>query len=79
MRFKLPNFTARIFFFTLFALICTGNFSYAQPEPAKSATTAVPEGQAFDTPQKAVTALVQAAGNFDVPALLKIFGPDGKD
>jgi len=79
MRFKLPNFTARIFFFTLFALICTGNFSYAQPEPAKSATTAVPEGQAFDTPQKAVTALVQSAGNFDVPALLKIFGPDGKD
>ena len=79
MKFRLPNFTARIFLSTLFAIICTGNFSYAQPEPAKSATTAVPEGQAFDTPQKAAMALIQAAGNFDVPALLKIFGPEGKD
>jgi hypothetical protein len=79
MRFKLPNFTARIFFSILLALICTGNFSYAQSESAKSATPAVPKGQSFDTPQKAAAALIQAAGNFDVPALLNIFGPNGKD
>ncbi len=33
----------------------------------------------FDTPQLAADALIQAAGNDDVPAMLAIFGPDGKD
>jgi DUF2950 family protein len=79
MRFKLPNFTARIFFSIWLALICTGKFCYAQSESKKSPTTAAPKGQSFDTPQQAAAALIQAAGNFDVPALLNIFGPDGKD
>jgi hypothetical protein len=43
--------------------------------PASSAQTQ----RSFDTPQKAAEALIQAAGNYDVPALLEIFGPDGKD
>jgi DUF2950 family protein len=33
----------------------------------------------FATPQQAAEALIQAAENYDVPALLEIFGPDGKD
>jgi DUF2950 family protein len=33
----------------------------------------------FDTPQQAANALVEAADNFDVPALMQIFGPDGED
>lgn len=46
--------------------------------PANGATpSAAP--RAFDTPQQAADALVRAAAADDVPALLKIFGPEGKD
>jgi len=34
---------------------------------------------AFDTPQQAADALVKAAEAADVQALLRIFGPEGKD
>ncbi len=33
----------------------------------------------FATPQQAASALIEAAGKFDVPALLGIFGPAAKD
>jgi hypothetical protein len=33
----------------------------------------------FNSPKEAVEALLIAAENYDVPTLLKIFGPDGKD
>jgi Protein of unknown function (DUF2950) len=33
----------------------------------------------FDTPQQAAEALIKAAETYDVPALLEMFGPDGKD
>ena len=35
--------------------------------------------QTFDTPQSAADALVKAAADFDEIALVRIFGPDGKD
>jgi hypothetical protein len=46
----------------------------AQTQPA--ATTGA---KAFDTPQAAAEALIAAAGVYDVPALMTIFGPDGED
>jgi hypothetical protein len=36
-------------------------------------------GQAFATPGEAAQALIQAAGGYDVSALLNILGPDSKD
>jgi hypothetical protein len=33
----------------------------------------------FATPKQAADALIQAAANYDVPALMKLFGPDGED
>ena len=46
------------------------------------ATHGKPQSQSgsegFATPKEAADALIEAAGNFDVPALLKIFGQDGK-
>ena len=33
----------------------------------------------FGTPEEAAQALIQAAGNYDVPALLEILGPDARD
>jgi len=38
-----------------------------------------PKQRAFDTPEAAVEALIQAAGAYDVPALLDILGPQSKD
>jgi Protein of unknown function (DUF2950) len=37
------------------------------------------EQKAFDSPRQAAEALIQAARNFDVPALKQILGPDGED
>jgi hypothetical protein len=33
----------------------------------------------FATPQEAAAALIKAAGNYDLPALKAMFGPDGED
>ena len=38
-----------------------------------------PQQKTFDTPQQAADAMILAVKNDDVPALLEIFGPDGKD
>lgn len=47
---------------------------------AAQAQSAAPAGaKAFDTPQQAAEALITAAGEYDVPELMAIFGPDGKD
>lgn len=48
-----------------------------RPSATISASTAEP--RSFDTPQKAVDALIDAAEKFDVSALLQIFGPGGED
>jgi hypothetical protein len=56
---------------TALAWSCT--FATAAPAPSTP-----PQGT-FATPQEAAAALVAAADKFDVPALLGILGPDGKD
>ena len=49
--------------------------------PAKTAAAALPPpgAKAFPTAQAAASALIQAASNFDEPALAAMFGADGKD
>ena len=53
----------------------------AQTQSASSQTqvTAPAGAKAFDTPQQAADALVQAAGDFNVPELLAILGPGSED
>lgn len=52
----------------------------AQTQSRKQASVGISDVQkSFDTPDHAVDALIQAADNYDVPALLAIFGPEGKD
>jgi len=53
-------------------------FSHAQSTPVRSVPSPV-QARAFSTPEQAAEALIGAAGTYDVPALLEIFGPDGKD
>ena len=52
----------------------------AAPAPA-NANAAAPAnaGTAFPTPKRTVEALTAAAKNSDTPAMLAIFGPDGRD
>jgi hypothetical protein len=50
--------------------------------PQTKAATSVatrPSQKTFDNPQQAADAMILAVKNDDVPALLEIFGPDGKD
>ena len=52
------------------------------PSAQQSAAKTAPVGEgakAFDTPQQAADALVDAAAKFDVDALEDIFGPEGDD
>lgn len=62
-----------ILFFVTAKLLFGAPQSEPQGPPSHSAQ------EAFTTPDKAADALIQAAADYDVPALLKILGPDGKD
>jgi hypothetical protein len=64
------------------ACLCASVLSAQQQSAAqKSAPTVVsaPEAKAFDSPQQATDALVNAAEKFDEHAIIQIFGPDGDD
>ena len=67
----------RILLVTL--LLCTLGLPL-QAQSATNGQATSPQAQkAFNTPQEAAAALIQAAETYDVSALLEIFGPDGKD
>lgn len=67
----------------LSASMYTSMFSPAQQSTTKTApagATASPAGaRAFDSPQEAANALIDAADRFDELALMQIFGREGKD
>lgn len=47
--------------------------------PSHALPQSQPAQKPFATPKEAADALIQAAGEFNVPNLLEILGPDGKD
>jgi hypothetical protein len=68
----------------LVALCCVlpmMSVAQAQTKPAAqpATKTAAASQKGFDTPRQAAEALIKAAGDFDVPELLAILGPDGRD
>src|SRR6476646_10199447 len=78
--------TRRLAVTTLVLSLCGAPVAFSQtastPKPAaKPATAAVPPpgATAFPTAQAAASALIQAASNFDEPAIAAMFGPGGKD
>jgi hypothetical protein len=80
MKSRTLNTRARIttIAFMLVGLCCVMPLmTLAQAQPA--AKTAAVAQKGFDTPQRASDALIKAAGDFDVPELLAILGPDGRD
>ena len=80
MKSKILNATKRI---TTIVLILVGlccllsMVTMAQAQPATKTAATGPKG--FDTPQAAADAIIKAAGDFNVPELLAILGPDGHD
>src|SRR5579862_9686560 len=77
MKSRLSRFRTPIGIFILVALwSILPDLAAAQTQSEAAATTAP---KAFDTPQQAAEALNKAAGAYDVPELMAIFGPDGKD
>jgi hypothetical protein len=61
---------------TLAAALLFAPAVFAQSNQKAAAAPPVQKG--FASAQEAATALIQAAGNFDVPALKEILGPDGE-
>lgn len=61
------------------AYIIIYSFGGEIPALAQDQSPAPVQQKGFATPQSAVDALVQAAASYDVPSLLTILGPDGKD
>lgn len=83
MSSRKPNSLARnagigISIFGFFCVLIV--FSNAASQSAQKAPeTQQPPQKAFDTPQQAANALIQAADPYDVPALTRILGPQGVD
>jgi hypothetical protein len=68
-----PAIVATLFLVCTFVDGCTDD----APPPGGNGPTAT--GTVFPTPERAVEALVTAAKDSDTPAMLAIFGPDGRD
>jgi DUF2950 family protein len=62
-----------------FSTILVIAFSLALTTRALAQAQSQASGEGFATPKEAANALIQAAANFDVPALLKILGKSGED
>ena len=80
MKSRMLNTKARLTMiaFILVVVCCLSPMmSMAQTQPP--AKTAAAAQMGFDTPQQAADALIKAAGDFNVPELLAILGPDGQD
>src|SRR5579859_1537947 len=74
-KFKLLNTTI----VAAIAYLVIYSFAAQVPAFAQEQSPAPAQQKGFATPQSAVEALVQAAASYDVPSLLSILGPDGKD
>jgi Protein of unknown function (DUF2950) len=83
MTFKQSDFIAKIVCqgMLLIALPCVLPIcSQAQAQSKSESAESSPAAQeAFDNPTQAANALIEAASQFDVPSLMLIFGPAGRD
>lgn len=69
---------ARVSFALLVAAVLGAPALFLRAAP-QSAPAAASTQRGFDTPEQAAEALVDAAGKYDVPALLEILGPASRD
>lgn len=64
---------------TVCLLLFASSVAATPQDNPKSAAPSSTRQQTFDTPKAAADALIVAAASYDVPALKKILGPDGRD
>jgi len=77
MRSRRIEFNCRIAL-SAFMMVCSwGLFSIATAAQTQSGAPAGPK--AYDTPQQAAEEMIKAAAAYNVPELMAILGPDGKD
>src|SRR6266700_3257840 len=80
MRTKTSGVTARSAWFTLLVGILSGVLAaHSQSQSTEPTAPSTQMQKTFEAPQQAAEALIQAAGNGDLSALVEILGPDGKD
>ena len=82
MNLQRLNIKARTVLLTLLVIVFACGVAAAQMQTQlllASAPPAKEQAKGFTTPQLAADALIKAAETYDVPALLEIFGPEGKD
>lgn len=78
MRSRTQNISAKSADVLMASIICAlGALSHAEPQHKPQATP--PAQRAFDTADQAVQALVHAAEDYNVEALIDVLGPDSKD
>ena len=79
MKSQLFKMNARTILLGLLAIVLSyASIASAQTQFLGASNTPVKQ-RSFETPQLAANALIKAAETYDVPALLDIFGPEGKD
>lgn len=78
MRSIRPTMAASKLALVTTALFCSPGL-HSQAVPQSNETPAQSAQKAFTTPNEAAQALIQAAGSYDVPALLAILGQDARD
>ena len=67
---------------TILLIVVVLSFSsvvWSQKAPEETSSSRPEQQKTFDTPERAAEALITAAEVYDVPTLLQIFGPGGKD
>lgn len=69
----------RILLGLLVIVLACSSAVWVQAQQLLPNSTVPAKQQSFATPQLAADALIKAAESYDVPALLAIFGPEGKD
>ena len=81
MKSALPNINLRAFLLSLLvvAFACAAATAQVKAPPMRSSSAAPAKQKTFATPELAAQALIKAAKSNDVPALLQLFGPEGKD
>ena len=75
--FRQMRFAVSFALMLVVAVLCIAGLAAGQAQPADELRATGPK--AFDTPQQAADALIKAAGDYDVPELMAILGPDGQD
>jgi Protein of unknown function (DUF2950) len=77
---RFSSFTSRSLVAAQMVALSCALTALAHAAPQSSQTAAAqPVQKSFATPKEAAEALIQAAANYDVPTLMELFGPDGKN